>query len=243
MNPQGASGALRAMEAAGAGRALMGVARGFSAVTTAATRLLGALGPVGEAIGLTVAAVVGAVTAALKFINDRITRSEQEINRIRHERSMYSGTIANAIARYDVQTRMLQMRSAYATAESAERLTESAMRLREATQERRERWENISNNLMAYMNNFATFFSKIIDQLDVISELIEAVSAGQGAGVLGGLVGAILINAKELVKEAKKKKDKAAGEMLADHWLRVGLEANMRVGDQKRHNRALPPVK
>lgn len=160
-----------------------------------AAGLAAALAPVGVAFAVVAAAVAGAiavVASAIKFINAEIAAGEKEVERFRHERSQFSGQVAGAVARYDLQARQLEQRSSAATGASATGVVEATMGLKESNQGRSEQWERIGNSLLEQTIGIATVVSDVLNVLDFISPTVEGLVDLSKSGL--SLIGVKLSN-------------------------------------------------
>jgi len=197
----------------------MEAAEGVAAVAEAFGGLIEVLGPVGIAIGL----VGAAATAALAAINRQLAAGKKEVERFRSERSRYSGEVANAVARYDYQTRSLEQRSSSATSATATGVVNSTTNLRESVQKRSEDWENISNAMQEMKNVIATGLSDLIQAVDVITPIAKF---GVGAVQSGfAMVGVKLTALDENTKQPEKN---------------IGLDAINRLN--KSNSKKFPPL-
>lgn len=180
--------------AAGAGEELA-AAEAMGAIAEAAGGLAGALGPVGIAIG----AVAVTAVAAVAYINKQLAAGKQEVERFRSERSRFSGQMASAVNRYDLQSLHLEQRSSRATAGSATGVVESTMRLRESNQGRSEQWEMIANSILEQTIATATVLSDIFNAVDFITPTAKTLVglSGDTLKLLGVKLGKIDENTKK----------------------------------------------
>ena len=175
-----------------------------------------------------------AVAAAVAFVNRELAAGKKEVERFKAERSMFSGQVQAAVARYNMQSMDLERRSTAATSGSASAVVESTMGLRESTQNRSEKWENIGNTILATTLDIAALTSNVINALDEVVGFTQFVANGVDA-IRAGLA-LIGVPIKEIAKNTRK--DDSNGTI---DILRVGLEQNRKVGPKK--PQILPKIK
>lgn len=232
-------------------------AEGMAAAAEGAAGLAAVLGPVGVAISVATAAIavgIQVVKSAVDVVLSQLHAGQQEVERMRAERIRFSGSVGQAVLRYDLQSLKLEQRSSSATKGSGKELVEATMRLRESLQGQSEKWENLTNTVQATILDLITALNNVGKRVagafefaaPVLTASMEAAIQTAftmiGLGPLGmSIVGSLkFIGAKvEQVEKNTKKDDEGTG-------LQGLLElerTNRKAIPFGRQNAGLPPLK